>query len=438
MVTQKVDRNWHLSEELFEALDLSPSDGNSSLGSAIEKAQVIECPDEFVKPNMAVKVQRDSAGQVDLFQPIFMKNPISGLSISEDLGQTWATMSPQGDSDIFQIPPELKTAMGDLLIRVESWIGGSDVLISSAPESIWSAGQDASEPGNNICRGISRYSPISFFRLQCDVFFQVIASTLERLGQNGANAAHLVEVGPTSEQEHLSRESEALARELMSPKKVFATQRSVLPSLANLSARIGVSGALAVSAVGLARFIGEEKLFLVLLSTAQRRTRLRRMFAKLLTLLTVLVVVVVVLLVLVLVLVAAALVLPLVLVLVLVVLAALVLLVLVEEEPVPTLVEGLVQTKMRIAANSKGPNGQAGPLVQRLAVMGQPSEPERLSMVSSTTARKRSWRNQSFAITGQSGVLARRLATLEQPRGSDRLLAAPTSPAVLTQACLKL
>ena len=434
MVTQKVDRNWHLSEELFEALDLDPSDGNSSLGSAIEKAQVIECPDEFVKPNMAVKVQRDSAGQVDLFQPIFMKNPISGLSISEDLGQTWATMSPQGDADTFQIPPELKTAMGDLLIRVESWIGGSDVLISSAPESIWSAGQDASEPGNNICRGISRYSPISFFRLQFDVFFQVIASTLEPLGQNGANAAHLVEVGPTSEHEHLSRESEALARELTSPRKVFATQRSVLPSLANLSARIGVSGALAVSAVGLARFIGEEKLFLVLLSTAQRRTRLRRMFAKLLTLLTVLVVVVVVLLlVLVLVLVAAALVLPLVLVL-----AALVPLELVEEEPVPTLVEGLVQTKMRIAANSKGPNGQAGPLVQRLVVMGQPYEPERSSMASSTTAHKRSWRNQSFATTGQSGVLARRLATLEQPRGSDRLLAAPTSPAVLTQACLKL
>ena len=159
------------------------------------------------------------------------------------------------------------------------------------------------------------------------------------------------------------------------------------------------------------------------------------MFAKLLTLLTVLlVVVVVVLLVLVLVLVAAAPVLP----LVLVVLAALVLLVLVEEEPVPTLVEGLVQTKMRIDANSKGPNGQTGPLVQRLAVMGQPYEPERLSMASSTTVHKRLWRNQSFATTGQSGVLARRLATLEQPRGSDRLLEALTSPAVLTQACLKL
>ena len=412
MVTQKVDRNWHLSEELFEALDLGPSDGNSSLGSAIEKAQVVECPDEFVKPNMAVKVQRDSAGQVDLFQPIFMKNPISGLSISKDVGQTWATMSPQGDSDIFQIPPELKTAMGDLLIRIESWIGGSDVLISSAPETIWSAGQDASEPGNNICRGISLQT--HFFGLRCDVFFQVIASTLEPLGQNGANAAHLVEVAPTSEHEHLSRESEALARELMSPKKVFATQRSVLPSLANLSAQIGVSGALAVSVVGLAQLIGEEKLFVVLLSTAQRRTRLRRMFAKLLTLLTVLVVLVLVL---------AALVLP---------------LVLVGEGPVPTLVEGLVQTKMQIAANSKGPNGQIGPPVQRLAVMAQPYEPERSSMASSTTAHKRSWRNQSFATTGQSGVPARRLATLEQPRGSDRLLPAPTSPAVLTQACLKL
>ena len=430
MVTQKVDRNWHLSEELFEALDLGPSDGNSSLGSAIEKAQVVECPDEFVKPNMAVKVQRDSAGQVDLFQPIFMKNPISGLSISEDLGQTWATMSPQGDSDIFQIPPELKTAMGDLLIRIESWIGGSDVLISSAPESIWSAGQDASEPGNNICRGISLQT--HFFVLRRDVFFQVIASTLEPLGQNGANAAHLVEVAPTSEHEHLSRESEALARELMSPRKVFATQRSVLPSLANLSAQIGVSGALAVSAVGLARFIGEEKLFLVLLSTVQRRTRLRRMFAKLLTLLTVLVVLVLPLVLLVLA--ALVLLVPLVLVL-----EALVLpLVLVGEGPVPTLVEGLVQTKMQIAANSKGPNGQIGPPVQRLAVMAQPYEPERSSMASSTTAHKRSWRNQSFATTGQSGVPARRLATLEQPRESDRLLVAPTSPPVLTQACLKL
>ena len=242
---------------------------------------------------------------------------------------------------------------------------------------------------------------------------------MEPLGQNGANAVHLVEVAPTSEHEHLSRESEALARELMSPKKVFATQRSVLPSLANLSAQIGASGALAVSAVGLARFIGEEKLSLVLLSTAQRRTRLRRMFAKLLTLLTVLVVVMV---------------LP----LVLLVLAALVLLVLVGEGPVPTLVEGLVQTKMQIAANSKGPNGQIGPPVQRLAVMAQPYEPERSSMASSTTAHKRLWRNQSFATTGQSGVPARRLVILEQPRGSDRLLVAQTSPAVLTQACLKL
>ena len=158
------------------------------------------------------------------------------------------------------------------------------------------------------------------------------------------------------------------------------------------------------------------------------------MFAKLLTLLTVLVVVELVLPLVLLVLAALVLLVPLVLVL-----EALVLpLVLVGEGPVPTLVEGLVRTKMQIAANSKGPNGQIGPPVQRLAVMGQPYEPERSSMASSTTARKRLWRNQSFATTGQSGVLARRLATLEQPRGSDRLLPAPTSPAVLTQACLKL
>ena len=148
-MTHKVRSNWQISETLFKDLDLDP-DSNSSMGYPVEKVQVVECPDEFVKTNMRLKIWKDDEGNAERFQPINMKNPISRMSISGDGGETWRTMSQLAETDFFLRPPEL-SRFGNQTIRVESWMGGSNVLISSGPGSIWTAGQDG---GNNICRGI--------------------------------------------------------------------------------------------------------------------------------------------------------------------------------------------------------------------------------------------------------------------------------------------
>ena len=153
-MTHKVRSNWQISETLFKDLDLDP-DMNFSVGNTVEKVQVVECPDEFVKSNMRIKIYEDVKGNAELFQPINMRNPIWGLSISGDGGETWSTMSQQAETDFFLRPSELSTTRNQT-IRVESWMGGSNVLISSGPGSIWTASQDASGGGNNVCRGIFR------------------------------------------------------------------------------------------------------------------------------------------------------------------------------------------------------------------------------------------------------------------------------------------
>ena len=61
-MTNKMARNWHISETLFKDLDLDP-DRNSSLGYPIEKVQVVECPDEFVKTKMKIKIWNDDKGE---------------------------------------------------------------------------------------------------------------------------------------------------------------------------------------------------------------------------------------------------------------------------------------------------------------------------------------------------------------------------------------
>ena len=151
-MTHKVRSNWQISETLFKDLDLDP-DSNSSMGYPVEKVQVVECPDEFVKSNMRIKIYEDVKGIAELFQPINMRNPIWGMSISGDGGETWRTMNQQAETDFFLRPLELST-IENQTIRVESWMGGSNVLISSGPGSLWTASQDASGGGNNICRGI--------------------------------------------------------------------------------------------------------------------------------------------------------------------------------------------------------------------------------------------------------------------------------------------
>ena len=152
-MTNKVERNWHLSETLFKDLNLDPD-------RKVEKVKVVECPDEFVKPNLGIQIWKDDKGNGERFQPINMKNPISGMSMSGDEGRTWTTMSQYGETDSFLRPSELRKA-SNLMIRVESWMGGSDVLISSRSGSLWTAGQDGSDGGNNICRGIVRFTQIS-------------------------------------------------------------------------------------------------------------------------------------------------------------------------------------------------------------------------------------------------------------------------------------
>ena len=145
-----MDRDWHVSETLFKDLGLDPLSNSSS----IEKAEIVTCPDDFVETGMRVKTWKDNNGQVERFQPINMKNPISGMSISGDEGKTWAKMSQFGNTDSFLRPSSLSSETSKLLLLVESWMGGSDVLVRGGPGSIWSAYQDAVGGGNNICRGI--------------------------------------------------------------------------------------------------------------------------------------------------------------------------------------------------------------------------------------------------------------------------------------------
>ena len=148
-MTNKVERNWHLSETLFKDLNLDPD-------RKVEKVKVVECPDEFVKTKMRVQIWKDDEGNDKRFQPINMKNPISGMSMSGDEGRTWTTMNHFGETDSFLRPSELSRTSKQT-IRVEGWIGGSNVLISSQSGSLWTAGQDGSDGGNNICRGIFRF-----------------------------------------------------------------------------------------------------------------------------------------------------------------------------------------------------------------------------------------------------------------------------------------
>ena len=74
-MTNKVERNWHLSETLFKDLDLNP-DRNSSLSYPVEKVRVVECPDALVKAKMELQIWRDDKGNAERFQPINMRNPI--------------------------------------------------------------------------------------------------------------------------------------------------------------------------------------------------------------------------------------------------------------------------------------------------------------------------------------------------------------------------
>ena len=205
-MTNKVERNWHLSETLFNGLNLDPD-------RKVEKVKMVECPDEFVKTNMRLQIWKDATGNAERFQPINMRNPISGMSMSGDEGRTWATMIQYEETDSFLRPPALSRSRKHT-IRVESWIGGSNVLISSQPGSLWIVGQDGSDGGNNICRGNFRFTRMSSQNIHFkSIVYQVPASISGRSGRNGANAQlHLVDSAALFlGQEKLLMELEALA-----------------------------------------------------------------------------------------------------------------------------------------------------------------------------------------------------------------------------------
>ena len=159
-MTSKVGRSWHISETLFKDLGLDP-DRISSASYPVEKVKVVECPHEFVRTNMRVRIWKDEEGNAKRFQPINMKNPILGMSFSQDEGRTWTAMSQYGETDSFLASSELRKASSSnqtLMIRVESWMGGSDVILSSQPGSLWTADDD--QGGNNIWRGIFRFTQV--------------------------------------------------------------------------------------------------------------------------------------------------------------------------------------------------------------------------------------------------------------------------------------
>ena len=156
MVTHTVPRNWRISEDLFRELNLNP-EWKSSLGHPVKKAEVVECPDDFVKANMEVKVTKDDRGFAKQFQPINIRNPVSGMSISGDEGKTWVALTQIEGRAHFTSQARFREKLNNIYLRIEGWMGGSNVLVKSGSESKWIA-DVASGRGNNVCRGKDFYS----------------------------------------------------------------------------------------------------------------------------------------------------------------------------------------------------------------------------------------------------------------------------------------
>ena len=176
MVTHTVPRNWRISEDLFRELNLNP-EWKSSVGHAVQKAEVVECPDDFVKANMEVKVTKDDRGFAKQFQPINIRNPVSGMSISGDEGKTWVALTQIEGRAHFMSQARLRENLNNIYLRIEGWMGGSNVLVKSGSGSKWIA-DVASGRGNNACRGKDFYSE---YKLQ----IKMLARSLHKAHWNG-------------------------------------------------------------------------------------------------------------------------------------------------------------------------------------------------------------------------------------------------------------
>ena len=145
-----VPRGWHVSEDIYKELDLG---NDSSANNSLLSSHVVECPLDLVKEDMEIKVLKDTEGDIQGYQAINMRNPISRISMSEDEGKTWMGLTQKEKSAAFLLPSGLDPLL-NLTIRVESWMGGSNVQVKMGP----APSQDMiPAQGNNVCRGKTNF-----------------------------------------------------------------------------------------------------------------------------------------------------------------------------------------------------------------------------------------------------------------------------------------
>ena len=155
-----VSRGWLVSENIFEELDLEKAticDGCENPGVPVSRVQVVECPLDFVffdkvKEDMEIKVLKNTEGDLHGYQPLNMKNPISRLSISGDEGKTWIGLNQEERSATFLHPKQFDSSL-NVTIRVDGWMGGSNVQVNMGPLPFPDGAPTFLAMGNNVCRG---------------------------------------------------------------------------------------------------------------------------------------------------------------------------------------------------------------------------------------------------------------------------------------------
>ena len=147
-----VPSGWHVSENIFQELDLEKNPG-----APVLRAEVVECPLDLVKEDMGIQVLKTTRGGIHgiSYQAINMRNPISRMSISQDEGETWTGLSQDERSAAFLHPLLLNPSL-DISIRVEPWMGGSNVQVNIGPIT-FQDGAVISTAKNNVCRSNNNF-----------------------------------------------------------------------------------------------------------------------------------------------------------------------------------------------------------------------------------------------------------------------------------------
>ena len=147
-MTHIVPRGWQVSEAIFSEIGTVTFSINSNV--TVSSVQVVECPLDLVQEDVGIKVVKNANGDLHGYQAINMRNPISRLSISGDEGTTWTGLSQEQGSDAFLHPKDLDPSL-KVAIRVDSWMGGSNVQVEMGSPPFQDEVTKAE--GNNVCRG---------------------------------------------------------------------------------------------------------------------------------------------------------------------------------------------------------------------------------------------------------------------------------------------